>query len=587
MESFSILLARAIAVYAVKGFSDERELNQTLRELKEAANKWLPSETDLEVQMGHVLGTIFKRAVTNHGIIKQFPQISKFTIDRIAPVLRTELDRRILASASLIKINREQAIEKTLQRFSGWATSIPIGGSRAVDKIEIKASIGKSLQQARYEVRRLNIDQGHKMLSNIAAVVAIQTKAIAARWRHTHMANYDGRKEHIERDGKIYALRGNWAIEQGLMNKCDGYSDEIDQPSEFVYCFPPDSKIPFANGIEKAFRHWYAGELTTLVMASGKTLRGTPNHPILTANGWVALGVLKKGDYVIESCDELIGSAKKYQNHGITTIADIFSSFQKNGIIQSRNGSTADFHGDGSDSNVDTVFSADGLTLSINAFCPKVVDNFPLPKTDDKLLSAGAFKKFCMRCFAASSSLMRGIYTGLSSGFWHLSHANYIGNGLTSYGNTSILQSSNDNGTRKFQSVTNGKQALARLICFNNWLHVNVKDKFRRLNPFANINSKSIDSAKEALSFPADNLCNLLDGLPFTAKPVEIVNVERSSYSGHVYNLQTKDGWYVTDGIITHNCRCKWIYINHLNQLPGDFLTQKGRDTLKEIRSNP
>jgi hypothetical protein len=26
-------------------------------------------------------------------------------------------------------------------------------------------------------------------------------------------------------------------------------------------------------------------------------------------------------------------------------------------------------------------------------------------------------------------------------------------------------------------------------------------------------------------------------------------------FSGHVYNLETKDGWFVSDGIVTHNCR--------------------------------
>ena len=584
MESFSTLLARSISAYAAKGYSDSIGLSHTLRELKDAANRWLPSDAELETYMRRTLQTLFKRAVTNGGILKQFPQVERLTLSRIEPHLRAELDRRIMASASLIKLNREQAIEKTLQRFSGWATSIPPGGSRAVDKLEVRASIGKSLQTARYEVRRLNIDQGHKMLSNIAAVVAIQTKAIAARWRHTHVVNYNGRPEHEARDGKIYALRGNWALDAGLMNKCDGYSDEMDQPSEFVYCFPPDSKIPFADGIEKAFRHWYTGELSVLTMASGKTLRGTPNHPVLTVNGWVALGALKKGDYVIESCSELIGPTEKYQDQSISTIADIFRSLQKDGIIQSSNGRPADFHGDGSDSNVDTVFPADGLPKSINSFRPKVFDNLTLAKSDNKLLSRGAFKQFSMQCFTTTSSFVRGICAGLSNGFRHLCHADHISYGLSPNFNSGILQSGNDNRTGKVQSRANGKQTFSSLISFNNWIHVNIKPIFRRFNFFANVNTKSATSTEEGGSFPADNLGNLLDRLPFTAQPVEIIKVESSSYSGHVYNLQTKDGWYVTDGIITHNCRCKFIYINHLSQLPESFITAKGRATLAETR---
>lgn len=233
---FSQALTLAVQDIAKNGFDSAQRLDSWLRVLRAAADADLPSESQMALMMRGGLTTIFNRAITNHGIIKQFPSISKFTIDRIAPQLRTELDRRILASTQLIKLNRVQAIDKTLQRFSGWSTSIPAGGSSVVDKLEIKASIGKSLQTARYEVRRLNIDQGHKMLSNIAAVMAIQTNAIAARWRHVHMSNYDGRPEHEARDGKIYAIRGNWAIEKGLMNKCDGYSDEMDQPGEWIYC---------------------------------------------------------------------------------------------------------------------------------------------------------------------------------------------------------------------------------------------------------------------------------------------------------------------------------------------------------------
>lgn len=236
MATFNEVLTLAVRDMSENGFDNIQRLDSWMRKLKDAANADLPSESQMEAMMRAGLSSVFKRAITNHGIIKQFPSVSKFTVDRIAPQLRTELDRRILASTNLIKLNRAQAIDKTLQRFSGWSTSIPVGGSSTVDKLEVKASIGKSLQTARYEVRRLNIDQGHKMLSNIAAVMAIQTNAIAARWRHTHARNYDGRPEHIARDGDVYAIRGNWAIEKGLMKNFNGYSDEIDQPSERIGC---------------------------------------------------------------------------------------------------------------------------------------------------------------------------------------------------------------------------------------------------------------------------------------------------------------------------------------------------------------
>jgi hypothetical protein len=48
--------------------------------------------------------------------------------------------------------------------------------------------------------------------------------------------SYDARPEHLARDGKFWAIRGNWAIEAGLMNKGEGYTDEIDEPGEKDDC---------------------------------------------------------------------------------------------------------------------------------------------------------------------------------------------------------------------------------------------------------------------------------------------------------------------------------------------------------------
>ena len=36
----------------------------------------------------------------------------------------------------------------------------------------------------------------------------------------------------------------------------------------------------------------------------------------------------------------------------------------------------------------------------------------------------------------------------------------------------------------------------------------------------------------------------------------QVVSVERIAFVGHVYNLETLSGWYVAEGIVSHNCRC-------------------------------
>ena len=117
-------------------------------------------------------------------------------------------------------------------------TSIPPGGAAKESIAKAKENILKPTAQEKYEWRRVTIDQGHKLSANIASIVATQNGAIAGKWRsHWRDASYNYRPEHKERDGKIYAIRGNPALAAGLMKVGPaGYLDAITQPGEEVYC---------------------------------------------------------------------------------------------------------------------------------------------------------------------------------------------------------------------------------------------------------------------------------------------------------------------------------------------------------------
>jgi hypothetical protein len=171
-------------------------------------------------------------------ILKAHPGVARYTIERLKPRLRVELDRRVAVSKGLIKLNRDQMIEKTTQRFAGWASSVPAGGSRAVDVKDVKQNIRKSLAQLPFEERRVMIDQGAKFISALNEIVATEGGAIAARWHSQWRRNgYHYRHSHKERDQKVYAIRGNWAMDKGLMKAGKaGYYDEITKPGEEVFC---------------------------------------------------------------------------------------------------------------------------------------------------------------------------------------------------------------------------------------------------------------------------------------------------------------------------------------------------------------
>jgi hypothetical protein len=235
-----------------------------------------------------------------------------------------------------------------------------------------------------------------------------------------------------------------------------------------VNCLPGDAIIPFADGVEVAYRRWYSGKLTEIVMASGKTLRATPNHPVLTPHGWVKIDALKEGDYVIETAGKIIRpvTAEANEHHTQMTISEIFGAVSERGVPQVLAGQSQQFHGDGSKADVDVVYAVRPLRLS-----------YPSP-------------------------------TGAGSHFQAL-----------------LFEPGVDRPS------------------------IDPKTPSQRQNAF-----------------------------PFPVKAGKVIKVNRIGFSGHVYNLQTVSGQYISQGVVTHNCRCWLEYIASPRRLPDQFLTRRGQE---------
>lgn len=237
-QTFQSILAAAVAELAETGYVSEDRLAFWQRRLREAAEAVMMSDVQLEQMLRDSLVTTYRRLVDQGVAYRHHPQVAKGTIDRVRPKLRAELDRRILAAADLIKLDRKNAVEQTLRRFAGWSTSIPAGGATDLSGRAQKASIGKALKQLPYERRRLLIDQGHKLVASIHEIIAVDGGAIAGEWNsHWREAGYNFRPAHKVRDKRIYLVRGNWAQEKGLVKPGpDGYTDSITKCAEEPFC---------------------------------------------------------------------------------------------------------------------------------------------------------------------------------------------------------------------------------------------------------------------------------------------------------------------------------------------------------------
>ncbi len=234
-NTFYETITEAVADIAAHGFDSQARLEEWVRRIRVAAAQSLTPTHVLEAALTSSMRTIFRRLVERGDLVKQHPGVSRLTIQNLKPTLRPELDRRIMGAASLIRLNRHSALEKTLQRFSGWTTSVPAGGSKAVDRGEVKTDIRKALAQLPFEERRVLIDQGHKFAASLSRIVAEDQNAIAAEWNHHHVTY--PRTEHLARNGHILLVRGSWAHQRGLVKVgAAGYVDQVEQPGEWVYC---------------------------------------------------------------------------------------------------------------------------------------------------------------------------------------------------------------------------------------------------------------------------------------------------------------------------------------------------------------
>ena len=238
MTPFWRVLYEAIQDVLKNGFDSAERLRFWRGRLRTAISHEIPSEHVQQERLQKVLRYQYRKSMRQAQRTAAARGTSTMDVQRLAPNLQSELEKRIQISTGLIKLNRGRMVERTLQRFEGWMSSIPEGGTRRIVARKTAVHIAKPLRQQSYEERRLHIDQGHKLVASIDRVIAQNSGAVAMVWHsHWRAPGYDYRPDHKERDEKIYLLRDSWAIEKGLIAKGSAeYTDEITAPGEEVYC---------------------------------------------------------------------------------------------------------------------------------------------------------------------------------------------------------------------------------------------------------------------------------------------------------------------------------------------------------------
>lgn len=326
---------------------------------------------------------------------------------------------------------------------------------------------------------------------------------------------------------------------------------------QIVNCFV-GSTVVSAPDIRRGFSRWYEGEVVTIETANGNQLTGTPNHPIATAKGWIALGSLNKGDYVLSARDKVHPlSGYPDVNHRPAAFAEVLDSLRMMGRRERVAGAAVNFHGERPRGDIDVVTAVRELGDHVAPRRHQAVGNLWFPSADilaGALSSDGRARENRLSLWASTYSGMGGSgqFGSLSSA--QLPHSHEVRSTSAAYGDSVAVEASAyrapgyavPSGYGEFRLPTDVE--IHNLIVRNVYPERPTELHADALQVGANVRvGRTIGVGDRADAFAA--------GITFD----HIVRVERKMFGGQVYNLETGTAWYFANGIVAHNCRCRAV----------------------------
>jgi hypothetical protein len=258
--------------------------------------------------------------------------------------------------------------------------------------------------------------------------------------------------------------------------------------------------------VRAASERYYVGDVITIHTALGHELTATPNHPIATPRGWVPIAELAEGDYVLSS------TAPEWMTDGVDPdvdnvppmIQEIAQSFAV--AFTPMPTSAEDFHGDGAGSEVHIVFTDGLLEDDPSAPCPQELSEFSFGGAHVPPLG--------FHTESMSFATLERMWFSTDSGM----------------------------GAESQEFPVRGASPSHALE--------------HRVAPATRLDAMVQKETSDRGAADSEGFCQRLLALASEITTDQVVSVLRVPFSDHVFNLDTVDGWYIGNGIVTHNCRC-------------------------------
>jgi hypothetical protein len=344
----------------------------------------------------------------------------------------------------------------------------------------------------------------------------------------------------------------------------------MDGNSQFGDCLAEGTLVQ-ASGATGGLRAPYSGPVVRLGFESGKHLTVTPDHAILTPRGFVPARLLQEGDYAVSARSGEVGrlGLKQDLNETPAPVEDVFAALLRSGARASQGSQgrmVVDSVGlDGYEAflkgKVEVVWPYGLLKHEVSQAALRQLDRQeqigharqaqgPLHRRRPLLQGpvVGAL---------AALGYVRGQRHSLAVLLAHRGVPQGLGFGLAVAGYPGFIEQRSEPALTHSRLPREGHRRLTSDVSLEKWAHIGIAPAPVESGGLAG-SSNQVASARKptAESGPTDPQLpsNLRNRFPGLVEEDRLVEVNWDWFSGHIYDLSTPVHWYLSNGIITHNC---------------------------------
>ena len=328
-------------------------------------------------------------------------------------------------------------------------------------------------------------------------------------------------------------------------------------------CLSGDTLVSTCSSVSNIYKRRYKGTMVNITTKAGRSLKITPNHPVLTLRGWVPAGEINRADKLIPVDAVNVDMGKHYKDSVEATFSDLFSAFNvsvDSSLVRNSPTSAEDFHGDRSaDSEVEVI--------SVDRFARENVSKVLFKNIQNTGLISGSIANLALHSFGSSVKRRHAFLAATGSVMSFLSKpGDLIRTGVSHtaellFGFVSKLASGFSEERHNRISGTIEAQVPMDSGRTNTAIIGSKDVDLLRFSKMDGLNGGCGDSI--GLNYSIDRLVadsELFSNPAYSpvfdrSKADYVVDLFFSEVDCHVYNLENDDNWYASNGIITHNCR--------------------------------